>query len=418
MSYLEKLLDGADVAWKPLGEVCDFKNGFAFKSNLFRDSGLPIIRITNVDGKNINLSDVKYFNPDDYRENTKSYEVVKGDILIAMSGAMKIGFYDHKKVAYLNQRVGKFLPQKSRLNNRYLYHYLLSKMEAICVLADGGAPPNLSSNALMAKIPIPIPCPDDPKKSLAIQAEIVRILDAFTSLTAELTAELTARKKQYNYYRDQLLTFSEDDVAWLPLGEIGTFVRGNGLQKKDFTESGAGCIHYGQIYTHYGIAATQTKTFVTGSVFERAKKAQKGDLIIADTSENDKDLCKAVVWLGDEDIAISNHTFIYTHSLNPKYVSYFFQTEEFHKQKRPFISGTKVRSISTGNMAKIKIPIPCPDDPEKSLAEQARIVNILDKFDALTNSIQEGLPREIELRQKQYNYYRDLLLSFPEPGRQ
>jgi type I restriction enzyme S subunit len=164
--YRDQLLsfEEGEAEWKKLGEVCDFKNGFAFKSNLFRDNGLPIVRITNVDGRKINLSDVKYFNPADYREDTTAYSVEHGDILVAMSGATtgKIGFYDHKSTAYLNQRVGKFLPKKRILNNRYLYHYLLSKVDDIYVIAGGGAQPNLSSNALMDKIAIPIPYPDDP----------------------------------------------------------------------------------------------------------------------------------------------------------------------------------------------------------------------------------------------------------------
>lgn len=211
-------------------------------------------------------------------------------------------------------------------------------------------------------------------------------------------------------YIEKLLDGAE--VVWLPLGEAGTFSRGNGLQKKDFNDSGVGCIHYGQIYTHYGIAAEQTKTFVSEDVFKKAKKAKKGDLIIADTSENDEDLCKAVAWLGDEEIAISNHTFIYTHSLNPKYVSYFLQTEMFHKQKRPFITGAKVRSISAGNMAKIEIPIPCPNDPSRSLEIQAEIVRVLDAFTSLTTE----LTAELTARKKQYNYYRDQLLTFDGAG--
>jgi type I restriction enzyme S subunit len=103
---------------------------------------------------------------------------------------------------------------------------------------------------------------------------------------------------------------------------------------------------------------------------------------------------------------VSSDACFYTHTLNPKYVAYYFQTEQFHKQKRPFITGAKVRRVNADNLAKIKIPIPSPE-------EQARIVSILDKFDVLTTSISEGLPREIELREKQYEYYRDLLLSFP-----
>ena len=412
VNFLEKLLDGVLVEWIALNSVCDFKNGFAFKSDRFKESGLPIIRIANIDGKIINLSEVKYFDPSDYKENIESYMVIKGDILIAMSGATtgKIGIYNFESPAYLNQRVGKFVPKKNILDRKYLYHYLLSKIEDIYILAGGGAQPNLSSNSLMNKIKIPIPCPENPEKSLEIQAEIVRILDAMTAHTAELTAELTLRKKQYNYYRDKLLIFEGIAIEYSPLGNdaLGEFIRGGGLQKKDFTEVGVGCIHYGQIYTHYGTFAMETKTFVSQDFFEKARKAKFGDLVIATTSENDDDVCKAVAWLGAEDVAVSSDACIYRHKLNPKYVSYFFQTEQFQKQKKQYITGTKVRRVNANDLAKILIPVP-------TLSEQARIVAILDKFDALTTSITEGLPREIELRQKQYEYYRDALLSFPKP---
>lgn len=128
-------------------------------------------------------------------------------------------------------------------------------------------------------------------------------------------------------------------------------------------------------------------------------------MIIATTSENDDDVCKAVAWLGENDIAISSDACFYSHSLEPKYVSYFFQTELFQKQKRQFITGTKVKRVNPNDLAKIIIPIP-------PLEEQQRIVAILDKFDALTHSISEGLPREIQLRKQQYEHYRNQLLSF------
>ncbi|HBK84194.1 MAG TPA: restriction endonuclease subunit S, partial [Flavobacterium sp.] len=243
----------------------------------------------------------------------------------------------------------------------------------------------------------------------------------------ELTAELTARKKQYAFYREQLLTFPMENGEWKmendsqlstfnfqlkkvelkTLGDesIGKFIRGGGLQKKDFTEKGVGCIHYGQIYTYYGTYTDKTKTFVSEEFAKKARMAKQGDLVIATTSENDEDLCKAVAWLGKDDIAISSDACFYRHNMNPKYVAYFFQTEHFQKQKRTFITGTKVRRVNADDLAKIKIPIP-------SLAEQERIVSILDKFDTLTTSISEGLPKEIELRKKQYEYYRNLLLNF------
>src|SRR5690554_6119321 len=142
MSYLEKLLEGVEVKWKALGEVCDFLNGFAFKSKLFKETGLPIVRITNIDGVNVDLTDVKYFDPKDYKTgNPLNYIIEKGDVLIAMSGATtgKIGYYDLNETAYLNQRVGKFTPINNVLNNRYLYHFLLTRNEFLYELAGGGA---------------------------------------------------------------------------------------------------------------------------------------------------------------------------------------------------------------------------------------------------------------------------------------
>ena len=176
MSTIDKLLEGVEVEWKTLGEVCEFQNGFAFQSSLFKEVGLPIVRITNVDGTNVDLTDVKFFNPGDYNSgNPINYVIQKGDILIAMSGATtgKIGYYNLDEKAYLNQRVGKFIPNKKILNNRFLYHFILTKSSFLYALAGGGAQPNLSSNMLKEKLQIPIP-------PLNIQKEIVRILDTFT----------------------------------------------------------------------------------------------------------------------------------------------------------------------------------------------------------------------------------------------
>ena len=187
------------------------------------------------------------------------------------------------------------------------------------------------------------------------------------------------------------------------LGDLGTFIRGSGIQKADFTESGIGCIHYGQIHTHYCTWATETKTFISPEFAARLRKACAGDLVIATTSEDDAAVAKAVAWLGDDEVAVSMDAYIFGHTINPKYMSYFFQTELFQSQKKPHITGTKVRRISGDSLAKIVIPIPCPSNPKKTLEIQAEIVRILDTFTELT------------ARKKQYNYYRDLLLSFPKP---
>lgn len=192
-----------------------------------------------------------------------------------------------------------------------------------------------------------------------------------------------------------------DGVEYKPLGEIGTFVRGNGLQKKDFVDHGVGCIHYGQIYTYYKTFATETKSFVSEEKALKLKKAHPGDLIIATTSENTEDVCKAVAWLGKGDICISGDAYVYHHSQNPKYLAYIFQTQSFYDHKKKFATGTKVIRLSDSAMGKFQCPIP-------PLPVQEEIVRILDKFTAL----EAELEAELEARRKQYEFYRDQLLNF------
>lgn len=192
-------------------------------------------------------------------------------------------------------------------------------------------------------------------------------------------------------------------VEWKTLGEVGDFIRGSGIQKSNFTESGTGCIHYGQIHTHYGTWADETKSFINPEFAARLRKAHTGNLVIATTSEDDDALAKAVAWLGDEEVAVSTDAYIYRHTINPKYMSYFFQTELFRSQKKPYITGTKVRRISGESLAKIQIPIP-------PLPVQEEIVRILDAFTELTTE----LASELTTRKKQYNYYRDQLLRFEQ----
>ena len=191
-----------------------------------------------------------------------------------------------------------------------------------------------------------------------------------------------------------------DGVDHATLGETGTFIRGNGIQKKDFTPSGVGCIHYGQIFTHFGLSATATKSFVSPELAARSRKAVPGDLIIATTSENDEDVCKAVAWLGDDPVAVSSDAMIYRHSLDPKYVAYFFDAGSFRAQKRSLISGTKVRRVSSEALAKIRIPVP-------PLAIQREIVQVLDKF----TQLEAELEAELEARRRQYEHFASRLLA-------
>jgi type I restriction enzyme S subunit len=265
----------------------------------------------------------------------------------------------------------------------------------------------------MSKISIPIPCPDKPKKSLEIQKEIVSILDTFTEITAQLTAQLTAefsaRKYQYKYYRDKLFSFTARDVEWKTLNEIGEFQRGKRFVKTDMISEGVPCIHYGEMYTHYDTWADKTKSFLSEVLVEtrNLRVAVKGDIVIVAAGETIEDLGKGTAWLGDKGVVIHDACFFYRSPLNPKYVAYFTRTKQYHDQIKKHISSGKISAIHSKGLGTVVIPVP-------SKEEQERIVTILDKFDILTTSISECLPKEIELRKKQHDHYRDLLLTFPK----
>ena len=143
------------------------------------------------------------------------------------------------------------------------------------------------------------------------------------------------------------------------------------------------------------------------NVFDKSKIAKQGDIVMAVTSENVEDVCSCTAWLGGDDIAVSGHTAIISHNQNAKYLSYYFHSADFFSKKKKLAHGTKVIEITPSALEDVVINLPC-------MNEQERIVSILDRFDALCNDLSSGLPAEIEARQKQYEYYRDMLLSFKE----
>ncbi len=252
-----------------------------------------------------------------------------------------------------------------------------------------------------SRFPIPVP-------TLEVQREIVKALDTFTKLEAELEAELEARRRQYKYYRDALLGFADQpDVRWAALGEIGEFIRGRRFTKADYVEDGIGCIHYGDIYTQYGTTAKKVKTQVRSDMRGLLRFAKHGDVVVTDVGETVEDVGKPVAWLGADEVAIHDHCYAFRHSMNPAFVSYCMQTTSFVAEKAKYVARTKVNTLLMKGFAKIRIPVPSPE-------EQARIVAILDKFDALVNDITSGLPAEIKARRQQYAHYRDRLLSFRE----
>ena len=184
-----------------------------------------------------------------------------------------------------------------------------------------------------------------------------------------------------------------DGVEYKTLGEIATISRGGNFQKKDFCDNGIPCIHYGQIYTKYGLFTDSTFTFINAECAKKQKFAHKNDVVMAVTSENIEDVCKCLAWLGDEDVAVSGHSAIISHNQNPKYLVYYFHTAHFYTQKRKLAHGTKVIEVTPDTLKNIKLPVP-------PLKVQNEIVRILDNFTELT------------ARQKQYEFYRDKLLDF------
>ena len=192
-----------------------------------------------------------------------------------------------------------------------------------------------------------------------------------------------------------------DGVEYKAIGDLGELVRGNGMPKSDFADSGVGCIHYGQIYTYYGVWAKETRSFIPHEKAERLIKVDPGDLVITNTSENVEDVCKAVAWLGDAQIVTGGHATVLRHDQDPKYLSYFLQTPRFFAEKKALATGTKVIEVTAKSLAKIKIPVP-------PLEVQREIVKVLDAF----TQLEAELEAELEARRRQYRHYRDALLCF------
>lgn len=289
-----------------------------------------------------------------------------------------------------------------QINVKYLY-YLLAK-EHIENLNKAGGVPSLTQS-ILNKIMLPVP-------PLEVQEEIVRILDNFTNLAAELQAELQARQEQYEYYRNKLLTFNNVDrggyasVTWMKMSEIGTFIRGKRFVRTDIVNDGVPCIHYGDMYTYYGLYATQSKGRLKNELASKMRYAQKNDVVIVAAGENKEDIGIGLAWLGDEAAAVHDACFIFRSDLYPQYVSHYLRSNYYHKQIVKYVSEGKICSISAKGLGNAIIPVP-------PYEEQVRIATLLNNFDALVGDLTEGLPAEMAAVQEQYEYYRNKLLSFP-----
>ena len=400
--------------------------GAGIKRDQITEEGIPCVRYGEIyTTYNTWFDECVSHTKEEYVSSPKYFE--HGDILFAITGesvediAKSIAYVGHDKCL----AGGDIVVMKHQQNPRYLAHVLNTTM-----IKEQKSKGKVKSKVVHSNVPsieqIKIPLP-----SLEVQKRYADVLDNFEQICNDLNiglpAEIEARQKQYEYYRDALLSFDNSyfvnverdewhsgliklwqyvfGYAPVKLKDIATISRGGNFQKKDFVKIGKPCIHYGQMYTHFGIYADKTLTFVNNDVFAKSKTAKPGDIIMAVTSENVEDVCSCTAWLGNEEIAVSGHTAIISHNQNAKYMSYFFHSASFFEQKKQLAHGTKVIEVTPIKLGDIKIMLP-------TLKEQERIVSILDRFDSLCNDISSGLPAEIETRQKQYEYYRDKLLSF------
>lgn len=396
------------VKYAPLWEIGDFYSGLSGKTkDDFKDGNAKFISYVNIYNNpslNLNVEDkVKVVEGE--RQNTIKY----GDLLFTGSsetpdecGMCSVLTQHTEEELYLNSFCFGFrffdLSDKCPSFMKHLFRSD-SIRKKIGRSANGVTRYNISKKEF-AKIQIPLP-------PLPIQEAISDILDKFENLSAELQAELQARKLQYEYYRDQLLTrFAPDQpVTEYSLGDLGTLTRGRRFVRDDVRQSGQPCIHYGDMYTYYGLHASETRTFLDRDFPKKMRYAENGDVVIVGAGENDLDIGIGMVWEGDEPAAIHDACYILRHSINPRYISHYLRTTFYHEQIRKYVNSAKICSISAENLAKAKILVP-------SMEEQARIVAILDKFEALVNDLSQGLPAEIAAVQEQYEYYRNKLLTF------
>jgi type I restriction enzyme S subunit len=369
--FMEELLDGVAMEWLPLGDVAQYEQPTKYlvtSTNYSDEFDVPVLTA----GKTFILG---YTN-----EVSGIYKASENPVIIFddFTTANKWVDFDFKAKSSAMKMISS--GNQDRFSIKYIYYWLNTLPSG---LIDGDHKRQWIGNYANKKIPIP--CPENPKKSLEIQGEIVRILDAFTELAAELRAELRARKKQYNYYRDRLLSFKKDEVEWRALGDICKILRGTAITKKATSPGEVPVVANGPTHNYYHDISNRI-----GETVVIARSGAYAGLV---------SYWNKPIFLTD---AFSIHPD--NKVLASKFLYYFLKNDQIKIHSMG--NGAGVPHVRAKDFESYIIPVP-------PLEEQARTVAILDKFEILTNSIGEGLPREIELREKQYKYYRDLLLNFP-----
>ena len=307
-------------------------------------------------------------------------------------------FYRRGKFSVTNI-CGLLKVKQKDIITKYLYYTL--SVEAPKYVNKGMGNPKLMSN-VMSKVKVKIP-------PIEIQQEIVRILDSFTSLTAELQAELQARQKQYEYYRDTLLQHDKK-YPMVKLGDIAIDIyRGSGITREQITEKGIPCVRYGEIYTTYNTWFSECISHTSLENISNPKYFEHGDILFAITGESVEDIAKSVAYVGNDKCLAGGDIVVLKHEQEPRYLAHVLATYEARKQKSKGKIKSKVVHSSVPAIKEIEIPLP-PLDIQK------RYADVLDNFEIICNDLNIGLPKEIELRKKQYEFYRDCLLTYAATG--
>jgi len=379
------------VEWKKLTSVSDVLYGYPFESSLFTDDSnyIPLIRIR----------DIKPAKASTYYTGSilDDYIIKKGDILVGMDGEFNLGKWGDRD-GLLNQRVLKLKGKKTECVNGYLYHYLGPLFKKIEKETPGGSVKHLSAK-IIKEIVIPIP-------SLPEQQRIVEQLDTFTSSIENLKEQIDQRRKQYEYYRDQLLDLEgKEGVEMKTLGDFGDVTKLAGFEFTEhviYKEEGKIIALRGLNVRNGNLDLSQIK-YIDGSNFEKLGRSK---LLINDM------LFTYVGTIGN--VALINEDDKYYLAPNvsrirfdcnviiPRFALYVFMSEYFHRtQINKFLNSSSMKNLSMENIRKFKLPIP-------PLSEQQRIVSILDTFEASIRNLEQQLAQ----REKQYEYYRNKLLTF------
>ena len=404
MSNLEELIERLcpdGVEYKILGDIsCKISDGMHNLPKNIKSSGeYPILSAQNITNGNINIDTSKWVNHEIFERENKRNNVEKGDVLLTIVGAIgRTAVVKDNLKALFQRSVCVIKPNVKLLNSKFLYYVLNSTVVQSYIQnnAKGAAQKGLYLKQV-AKIKLPVP-------PLEVQREIVRILDNFTFLTTELAAELAARQKQYEYYRDLLLTFKPNEstilnertnelelsgaIRWMKLGDIADIGTGNGN-------------------TNEGLDTGKYPFFVRSQDIKYKNEYDFDETAII-TSGDGVGVGKIFHFVSGK-YALHQRAYrvhITSDSVLPKYFFYYFKNSFL-----TYISKASFHSSVTSIRRPMMINFPVPVPP---LEVQQRIVDILDRFDTLCNDITSGLPAEIEARQKQYEYYRDKLLTFKE----